>query len=169
MIYFTFQQRIAGRLTMQLEKVINLEVLTVINKNVSVISIALGAILLSGCSSKEAISPTAYAEVSTKQCAKYEILGNTEATVTDKKVLGIIDVDGEDDNSGSLEDTSVAWFDSADEAKQQALYKAIENVPEADALLAPRYHIEEDKVPLFYSKRKVTVRGKAIKYSPAEC
>lgn len=48
-------------------------------------------------------------------------------------------------------------------AKELAVYKALQKLPEADAIISPRYYIEGFSVWPFYVKKCATVKGKAIK------
>ena len=54
-------------------------------------------------------------------------------------------------------------LDISGRARRVAVYKAIESVPGADALLAPRFHEEITSGGIWYRKTCVTVKGKAIK------
>lgn len=53
--------------------------------------------------------------------------------------------------------------DTEKTARQIATYKAIEGIPGADALLAPRYRDSRTYFPLLYNKVCSTVKGKAIR------
>lgn len=48
-------------------------------------------------------------------------------------------------------------------AKEVALFKAIESVPGADAIISPRFYVEKEKRFIWYQRVCVTVKGKAIR------
>lgn len=48
-------------------------------------------------------------------------------------------------------------------AKEVALFKAIESVPGADAIISPRFYVEKEKRFIWYQRACVTVKGKAIR------
>ncbi|CAM4393315.1 hypothetical protein [Vibrio agarivorans] len=81
----------------------------------SVVSMA----VLSGCTSKQATAPLVNApNISLKQCAKYEIIGDAKATVSDEDFL-VFDLDGNDNVSGNIGNNSLSWFEFEDEARNQ--------------------------------------------------
>jgi hypothetical protein len=93
-----------------------------------------------------------------KTQATYDVIGNAIGTSSGGKLFGIIWVDKENkigQLSGSL---LVNPVDSA------AVYNAIESVPTADALIAPRWSRKVSNY-IFYVKETVTVKGKAIRYN----
>jgi len=47
-------------------------------------------------------------------------------------------------------------------AERVAMYNALEKMPEADAIIAPRFHRSKDRVFPWFSRSCVTVKGKAI-------
>jgi len=53
-------------------------------------------------------------------------------------------------------------FPSSNKAKQSAIYNAVQSVPNADAIINPRFHEESYSVGIWYNKTTVTVKGKAI-------
>ena len=54
-------------------------------------------------------------------------------------------------------------FDPGLRAKEAALFKAIESVPGADAIISPRFYVEKEKRFIWYKRICVTVKGKAIR------
>ena len=48
-------------------------------------------------------------------------------------------------------------------AKEAAVFKAIQSVPDADAILSPRFYVEKEKRFVWYKRVCVTVKGKAIR------
>lgn len=57
-------------------------------------------------------------------------------------------------------------LDTRNSAEQAAIYQAIESMPGADALIAPRFHEETEGVFVWYKHRCVKVAGKAIALNP---
>lgn len=50
-----------------------------------------------------------------------------------------------------------------DTARSVAYYRALEKIPQADALLAPRIEQKDESAGIWYNKRCVTIRAKAIR------
>ena len=48
-------------------------------------------------------------------------------------------------------------------AKEAAVFRAIESVPGADAIISPRFYVEKEKRFIWYQRACVTVKGKAIR------
>ena len=48
-------------------------------------------------------------------------------------------------------------------AKEAAVFGAIESVPGADAIISPRFYVEQEKRFVWYKRVCVTVKGKAIR------
>ena len=48
-------------------------------------------------------------------------------------------------------------------AKETAVFRAIESVPGADAIISPRFYVEKEKRFIWYKRICVTVKGKAIR------
>ena len=56
------------------------------------------------------------------------------------------------------------WLpDPGFKAKEAAVFKAIESVPGADAIISPRFYVEKEKRFFWHQRVTVTVKGKAIK------
>ena len=90
--------------------------------------------------------------------SSYEIIGQAEGTASGSYLFGFIPV-GVERKSGSIAG-SWAYMTPVERA---AVYNAIDSVPDADALIAPRF-AAVSKNYLIYSEETVTVKGKAIRY-----
>lgn len=93
-----------------------------------------------------------------KTTATYDIIGDATGTATGGKLFGFIHVGGED-KYGQLGNTFLV-----SPVEKAAMYNAIESVPTADSLLAPRF-VSKHSNYLVYSSDTVTVKGKAICYN----
>ena len=112
--------------------------------------------------------------------SEYQILETTTGKGCVTRVLGIIKISRPDSYyveqrkatgavSISLYDLFFGWLfgkSSLDQAREIALYTALESIPEADFILEPRYYDEESGFPLIYSRVCSTVKGKAIRIRP---
>lgn len=93
-----------------------------------------------------------------KTTATYDVIGDATGTATGGKLFGLIPIGGENkfgQVGGMIQFNPVA---------QAAIYNAIESVPTADALLAPRY-VRKVSNYVVYCEETVTVKGKAIRYN----
>ena len=93
-----------------------------------------------------------------KTTATYDVIGEATGTASGGKLFGFIHVGGED-KYGQLGGTF-----TVSPVEKAAMYNAIESVPTADALLAPRFEAKHANY-FFYSSETVTVKGKAIRYN----
>jgi hypothetical protein len=98
----------------------------------------------------------------------YEILQPTEGEGCAKYIglwpLPIFFVIAEDKYADIRNSTILLWgFGASGRAKNIAIFNAIEKVPEADAIIFPRYYEETYSFLPWYVKTCVTVKGKAIK------
>jgi len=93
-----------------------------------------------------------------KTTATYDVIGDATGTATGGKLFGFIRVGGED-KYGQLGNIFLV-----SPVEKAAAYNAIESVPTADALLAPRFESKHANY-LVYSSETVTVKGKAIRYN----
>ncbi len=112
--------------------------------------------------------------------SEYQILETTTGKGCVTRFLGIIKISRPDSYyveqrktggavSISLYDLFFGWLlgkSSLDQAREIALYTALESVPEADFMLEPRYYDEESGFPLIYSRVCSTVKGKAVRIRP---
>ena len=90
--------------------------------------------------------------------ATYDIIGDATGTATGGKLFGLISIGGEDKFG------QVGPMFSANPVMRAAVYNAIESVPTADTILAPRYRIKTSNY-IIYSEQTVTVKGKAVRYN----
>lgn len=90
--------------------------------------------------------------------ATYDVIGDATGTSTGGKLFGIFRVGGED-KVGQLGGTLIL-----SPVEAAAIYNAIESVPTADALIAPRWSKKIENY-VIYSHETVTVKGKAIRYN----
>lgn len=88
--------------------------------------------------------------------SEYAILGNVTGVATAESYLGIF---------GAFENCNIPLI-CAPNPEKTAYYNAVQSVPEADALIAPRSKTESFTIPLIYSKKTVTITGKAIQLKP---
>ena len=100
----------------------------------------------------------------------YYIIGPAEGTSTGGYLFGFIPV-GVEYKAGSIAGAGQMSLLRGGAGRpggfspvaRAAVYNAIESVPEADALLAPRWE-KVTKNYLIYSEQTVTVKGKAVRY-----
>jgi hypothetical protein len=94
----------------------------------------------------------------------YTILGETGASAEGQEIFGlIVIVDGDimTDYYGTRNSPLPLPADSVTKVKAAAVYKALTQMPDADAVLAPVFHVEKHGVPGF-RKVTVSVRAKGI-------
>lgn len=118
--------------------------------------------LCSGCTTFESNAPRVpmgYLNFAPLSPDEYEILGNAEGTASVGHFLFF--PFGDYNLYGSLGGGGTGFFGSGS-SRGAAMYKAIESVPGADALLAVRSKSEGFEMILF-GQSKTTVKGKAIK------
>ena len=125
--------------------------------------------LLSGCTSLRSsvpeISEVPMAKIHTT--ATYDIIGDAVGTTSGTYILGCIPV-GIEHKTGfiidgrSRTDRRLAVLHTRIESV--AIYNAIESVPGADAIIAPRWHVETVR-HLFHKTITATVKGKAVRYN----
>ncbi len=142
----------------------------------SVLFVCLSAALLSGCTSMSTRLPRADAG-SVPQNADFstEIIGEAEGESSGMRILFIFSI-GVERKHGEIEkdhstlvmgDMPSERFRLRDRVEAAAVYNAIESVPEADALLAPRFSRTRRNYILF-ARETVTVTGKAVAYTQEE-
>lgn len=104
-------------------------------------------VLLTGCTSMQTKIPqVAFSPVS-NHSIDYEVIGNTEGTACK--------------TSFALYPIPIFW--GGGDAMQEANYKAVEAVPNADAIISPRIKEEIYRVGIWYKRKCVVIKGKAIK------
>jgi len=102
-------------------------------------------------------------------CAKYEIIGDATGTASGSTLLMLFNIGGDNSTGSVVTSSAVPRIGVVDPVNASAIYHAIESVPGADAIMAPRYTVAQNGIPFIFSARTVTVKGKAVKYSSAEC
>lgn len=121
-----------------------------------------GMALLSGCVSYINQVPGAAVPLKPlESTATYDVLGDAKGTATGAYLFGFIPL-GMESKSGSIG----YGLSMADPVQQIAVYNAIESVPTADALIAPRFDATVSNY-IIYREKTVTVKGKAIRYNPS--
>ena len=93
-----------------------------------------------------------------KTTATYDVIGAATGTATGGKLFGLIPIGGET-NYGQ-----VGNMIQLNPVAKTAVYNAIESVPTADALLAPRFARKVSNY-IVYTEETITVKGKAIRYN----
>jgi len=117
--------------------------------------------MMTGCISYGNRAPSAGVPLEDlKTTATYDVIGDATGTSTGAVLFGIIPIGGEN-KSGQL--GSMILVNPVEKA---AVYNAIESVPTADALLAPRFNTKVSNY-IVYKEQTVTVKGKAIRYNPS--
>ncbi|MEI8206151.1 MAG: hypothetical protein WCG03_04675 [Kiritimatiellales bacterium] len=99
-----------------------------------------------------------------KTTATYDVIGPATGSASATIILGFIAL-GVPNEVGAIATGTPSI--SLDPVKNAATYKAIESVANADALVAPRWHIETTDDWVVYKKVTATVKGKAIRYNPS--
>jgi hypothetical protein len=125
---------------------------------VAVMALGTGCMMVSNSTPQVAVP---LQEVTTK--ATYDIIGPAQGESTGAYVLGIIPVKGEN-KTGAI-GTSLNLRKLYSPVQRAAIYNAIESVPTADALLAPRFQTTVTKNLFLFKEETVTVRGKAIRFN----
>ena len=129
-------------------------------KNVIVGMVAVGMLVgLTGCmtySNRIATTAVPLGEVATT--ATYDIIGDAVGTSSAGTFLGIFRI-GDENKIGQLGGMMIL-----NPVESAAVYNAIESVPTADALIAPRWSKNYGNY-LIYTSERVTVKGKAIRYN----
>lgn len=130
------------------------------------LSTVLGLVVMfSGCSSMKAVAPAGALPLQElKTSATYDVIGPATGTASGTVILGFIAL-GVPNEAGAIATGTPSV--SLDPIKNAATYKAIESVKDADALVAPRWHIETTDNWVVYKKVTATVKGKAIRYNPS--
>ena len=137
-------------------------------KYIKYIVITVTILLLSGCSIKNnSVSELAAEHEPVKSNVAYEVLGETSgsAETTRFLIFGPYYTDGDMTTYQSHFEGEMEF----DLAKTRAIFNAIDSVPNAHALINPRWKIEEEIGFLWLSKTtKATVYATAIKYITKE-
>ena len=114
-----------------------------------------------GCTTTSQSAPGVYVPL---EDAEYEILGNTQAEASGFRIL-FFTIAGR--QYGSLnypnDPLSTLQFSALERVKGSALYKALNQMPEADRVVSPKYKIETFRIPFLFEKHTVTVIARGIK------
>jgi hypothetical protein len=122
------------------------------------LSIALLALGVTGCQTTTSVVPQASIPLNR---ANYTILGETTAESTGTVFL--IFYTGNNTEFGQIGNSGSIPWSYLDRVKQNALYKALKQMPEADAVLEPRYEYKTSSF-LIFSTFTVKVTATGIKY-----
>ncbi len=124
---------------------------------------AAAVIALSGCASSYSRMDIQNAPQVGAGNADFQILSRTSGSAECQKIL-FFEV-GESPCGGSVISAVTGGANQITPVEQKAMTRAIDSVPNADAMLAPRYSIEETGFPLLFKKKRVTVSGKAVEFT----
>jgi len=127
--------------------------------------LALGAsIILIGCSSMgNSMRETAYSVEFPLGPDDYEIIGEVQGSATVTTIFYFIRVGAKSQTGDITVVGNVTPIFLADIAKQNAIYNAIASVPDADALIFPKFETKTSSFPILYKTKTVKVRAKAIR------
>ncbi len=119
-----------------------------------------------GCSGLSTAIPEGQPELKISTNTTWEVIGSAEGSSSGVMVLGIIPI-GMENKAGFIAGRT-NYFRAYDpiahnRVMRAAIYNAIESVPDADALIAPRYEAKTRNFLLFQTQ-SITVKGKAIRY-----
>jgi len=132
-------------------------------KKLTLLLLAVAAVLLifAGCASTSLAYPAASVPL---EEAEYEILGDTQAEATGVVILGL-PIAGRKMGSFSYPMESFAFkgMSALGRVKANALYKTLKQMPEADAVVEPKWEIESFRFLFFFSRHKVRVTAKGIR------
>jgi hypothetical protein len=132
-------------------------------RNVSLVLLLLAVAMSAGCSMSSNTIPQGYVgalqlgNMSTN--SSYEILGPAEGTSKGGFLFGFIPL-GMEKKFGSI-GPRINPFQNPVQAA--AVYNAIESVPDADMIVAPRFSTVSNNY-LVYREDTVTVKGKAVRF-----
>jgi len=136
-----------------------------LRNKVSLLVLAGLVVLSTGCTTMIARVPGAgvpLAEV--KTTATYDVLGPVKGSATGATLFGFIPIgSGGDTKIGSI---AAGFQRPMPPVEGAAVYNAIESLPGADAIIAPRWHVTVNNY-LIYQEKTVTVNAKAIRYNPS--
>lgn len=119
-----------------------------------------------GCTSLRNVTQEKDPSLYVRTRATFDILGPVEASAEGAYVLGFIGI-GIENKTGCIGSGLAPAFYTP--VQKVAVYNAIESMPEADAIIAPRWEIKRsNKYLFFYVEEKVTLKAKAIRYNTSE-
>lgn len=120
--------------------------------------------MFAGCVSMSSSIPTAYVPLEdVKTSATYDVIGPAKGTSSGGFLFGFIPV-GVEQKMGTIGGGSMQEMRFYTPVQRAAIYAAIESVPTADAMIAPRFDTVT-KNYIIYAEQTVTVKGKAIRYN----
>jgi len=120
------------------------------------------ALLATGCSQKYSNMHTINPSFA-NNAAEYKILERVTGTAECQTFLWF-EV-GESNCSHGLFSVLTGGSDGKPvPVEQKAMTRAVDAIPNADALLAPRFSYEEHSIPFIMEKKRITVSGKAIEF-----
>lgn len=123
------------------------------------LAVAIAAIAVTGCKTTTSIVPHASIPLNR---ASYTILGDTTGEASLTLFLSIFPL-GNNQEFGQIGGTSLYSYGYTERVKQNALYRALKQMPEADAVLDPRYEVSVEST-LITTTYKVKVTATGIKY-----
>lgn len=127
--------------------------------------LALGLITMGfGCASTTSVVPEAGLPLKPLETtATYDVIGSTTGSASGAILFGVIKLPFGPKKIGVI-NTGVPTL-ALCPIKNAAAYNAIEAIPKADALVAPRWVVETTDNWGIYKKIKATVKGKAVRYN----
>jgi hypothetical protein len=130
-------------------------------KRLTLLATVVFVLLLTGCAINEMQTSTSQIATNIQlDKTQYDITGDITGTATAGNVF--IFPYGYKWNVGTFLGlfTGCFWDENV---RSMAIYNALENSNDADAIITPRYKSNTFWVPIFYSKTTVEVKGKGIK------
>lgn len=119
--------------------------------------------LVTGCSSLHNSIPERAPVLNMQSTASFDIIGPVEASAEGAYLFRVIGL-GIENKTGSIGSGPVPSFYTP--VQKVAVYNAIESMPGADAIIAPRWEITRtNKFLFFYTHEKATVKAKAIRFN----
>lgn len=132
-------------------------------KRISLLLLAAAAVLLvfAGCASTSLAFPGAKIPL---EEASYEILGDTQAEATGVVIFGI-PIAGRKMGSFNYPEMPFSFkgMSAIGRVKANALYKTLKQMPEADAVVEPKWEIESFRFLFIFARHKVRVTAKGIR------
>lgn len=134
------------------------------SRSIVMLITAIAAVGLStGCSSLHNSVPETNPSLLLRSAATFDVLGPVEATAEGAYLFRFIGL-GIENKTGCIGSGLAPAFYTP--VQKVAVYNAIESMPEADAIIAPRWEItHKNKYLFFYVEETVTLKAKAIRYN----
>lgn len=119
--------------------------------------------LSTGCSSLHNSMEDKAPSLLLRSEATFDILGPVEASAEGAYLFRVFGL-GIENKTGCIGSGLAPSFYTP--VQKVAVYNAIESMPEADAIIAPRWEItRKNKYLFFYVEEKVTLKAKAIRFN----